>query len=163
MLAFLITILQTGGSASCVPFCACTKSPWCFRISLPSFDTCNNAYLLRWGFCRGTLAPRDPLLSIPRNNVPVSFIITHFKKKKFRNPFRVTKKFKVSRLCACKGAPSEFLTERTFRSSTSPKFFCPRCAPRRGSFRRCPCGRPCEHCRRLRPSTRSFCKVSRWM
>ena len=127
MLAFLITILQTSGSFSCVPFCACTKSPWCFRISLPSFDTCDNAYLPRWGFCRGTSAPRDPLLSIPRNNVPVSFIITHFKKKKLRNPFRVTKKFKVSRLCACKGAPSEFLTERTFRSSASPKFFSPRC------------------------------------
>ena len=79
----------------------------------------------------------------------------------FRNSW-VTKKFKVSRLCACTGAPLEFLTGRTSRSSTSLKFFSPLPFLRRGSSRRCPCGRPFGHSRRLPPSTHSFCRVSRW-
>ena len=86
-LAFLITILRTGESSSCVPFYACTKSLLCFRISLPLFGRCNNACLPRWGSCRDTSATGDPLWCTHRNNVPVSFIIVPLLFQSFHDLF----------------------------------------------------------------------------
>ena len=110
---------------------------------------------------RGGVSVEVPWCGWSLFGVPLEAVFSLHLYFSFRNP-RVTKKFKVLRLCECTGAPSEFLTERTSRSSTSPKFFSPLPFLRRGSSRRCPCGRPCGQCRRLRPLTRSFCRVLRW-
>ena len=56
----------------------------------------------------------------PSKQCSPSIYYSTFQKKKSLKGYE---KFKVSRLCACTGAPSEFLTERTSLSSTSLKFF----------------------------------------
>ena len=72
-----IFISWMGGSSTCALFDAGTKSPSCFRSSLPNSDSGNSTYPPRWATCPDTLYcsalpsnSADLLLSIPRDSAP---------------------------------------------------------------------------------------------